>query len=202
MRGRSLGGNISPCSSGNRSIRRTEDQELVARCQLGDVDAWRRLHDRYTPLITGLVRRLGVPSAEYQDAVQDVLIVLFRNLGRFRGDAQLSTWIYRIARRHATRLWRRRQIRDRVMPPGTAAPAVAPDAMDRAERATNLILLEMMLGKLKAKKRKVLVLFEIDGLSVDEIARVVRCPENTVWSRLYHARAEMVRMARLAECEQ
>lgn len=166
------------------------------------MNAWRELHDRYAPLISRLIRRLGVPSAEYQDALQDVLIVVFRNLRRFRGDAQLATWIYRIARRHAGRLWRRRQTRDRLIAPATAAPVAAPDSMDPAERAANLLLLEMMLGKLKAKKRKVFVLFEIDGLSVDEIARVVRCPENTVWSRLYHARAEMVRMARRAECDQ
>jgi RNA polymerase sigma-70 factor (ECF subfamily) len=158
------------------------------------MNAWRELHDRYAPLISRLIRRLGVPSAEYQDALQDVLILVFRNLRRFRGDAQLSTWIYRIVQRHTARLWRRRQTRDRLIGPATAV--AAPGVMDPAERAANLLLLETMLGKLKAKKRKVFVLFEIDGLTVDEIARVVRCPENTVWSRLYHARAEMVRMAR------
>jgi RNA polymerase sigma-70 factor (ECF subfamily) len=53
-----------------------------------------------------------------------------------------------------------------------------------------------MLAKLPPKKRTVLVLFEIEGLSAKEISDVVGCPENTVWSRLHHARAEMVKAAR------
>jgi RNA polymerase sigma-70 factor (ECF subfamily) len=58
---------------------------------------------------------------------------------------------------------------------------------------------DRLLAKLSPKKRMVFVLFEIEGLPVDEIARVVGCPENTVWSRLHHARAEMLAMARKAE---
>jgi RNA polymerase sigma-70 factor (ECF subfamily) len=57
-------------------------------------------------------------------------------------------------------------------------------------------MLDRMLTRLNPKKRTVFVLFEIEGLKVDEIARVVGCPENTVWSRLHHARSEMLKMAR------
>jgi len=55
-----------------------------------------------------------------------------------------------------------------------------------------------MLKRLHPKKRMVLVLFEIEGLPIEEIARVVGCPENTVWSRLHHARAELSKMATMA----
>ena len=58
---------------------------------------------------------------------------------------------------------------------------------------------DRLLSKLSVKKRTVLVLFEVEGLRVDEIARIVDCPENTVWSRLHHARTEMARMARKGE---
>ena len=71
-----------------------------------------------------------------------------------------------------------------------------PVAIDPSERSTHLAVLDRMLAKLPPKKRTVLVLFEIEGLSAKEIADVVGCPENTVWSRLHHARAEMVKAAR------
>jgi RNA polymerase sigma-70 factor (ECF subfamily) len=71
-----------------------------------------------------------------------------------------------------------------------------PIVTDPSERSTQLATLDRMLGKLPPKKRTVLVLFEIEGLSAKEISDVVGCPENTVWSRLHHARSEMVKAAR------
>ena len=56
--------------------------------------------------------------------------------------------------------------------------------------------MDRLLSRLSNKKRTVLVLFEVEGLRVDEIARIVDCPENTVWSRLHHARSEMLKMAK------
>jgi RNA polymerase sigma-70 factor (ECF subfamily) len=67
---------------------------------------------------------------------------------------------------------------------------------DPAEKASELRLLDRLLDKLSPKKRMVLVLFEIEGLGVNEIASLMGCPPNTVWSRLRHARAELVKAAR------
>ena len=73
------------------------DAELVRSCRSGDMTAWRSLYDRYAPLIHRFSAALGVPAEEREDAVQDILIAVFRSLRHFRGEAQLSTWIYRIA---------------------------------------------------------------------------------------------------------
>jgi RNA polymerase sigma-70 factor (ECF subfamily) len=146
--------------------------------------AWRSLYDRYAPLIQRFAAALGVPGEEREDAVQDIFIAVFRSLRHFRGEAQLSTWIYRIAARHAIRLGRRRRMRETMR------------MMMLKERSTHLATLDRMLAKLAPKKRTVLVLFEVEGLSAKEISDVVGCPENTVWSRLHHARAEMVKAAR------
>jgi RNA polymerase sigma-70 factor, ECF subfamily len=170
------------------------DTELVQACRGGDVVAWRSLYDRYAPLVHRFASALGVPAEEREDAVQDIFIAVFRSLKHFRGEAQLSTWIYRIAARHAIRLGRRRRAREtmRVTMMKEKTPIVA----DPSERSTQLATLDRMLGKLPPKKRTVLVLFEIEGLSAKEISDVVGCPENTVWSRLHHARSEMVKAAR------
>ena len=170
------------------------DAELVRSCRSGDVAAWRILYDRYAPLVHRFASALGVPVEEREDAAQDIFIAVFRSLRHFRGEAQLSTWIYLIAARHAIRLGRRRRTRETMrMTMLNEKPTVL---VDPAERSTQIATLDRMLAKLPPKKRTVLVLFEIEGLSAKEISDVVGCPENTVWSRLHHARSEMVKTAR------
>lgn len=170
------------------------DAELVRSCRSGDMVAWRSLYDRYAPLVHRFAAALGVPAEEREDAVQDIFIAVFRSLKHFRGEAQLSTWIYRIAARHAIRLGRRRRAREAMRV--TMLREKPPIDIDPSERSTQLATLDRMLGKLPPKKRAVLVLFEIEGLSAKEISDVIGCPENTVWSRLHHARSEMVKAAR------
>lgn len=170
------------------------DADLVRSCRLGDVAAWRILYDRYAPLVHRFASALGVPVEEREDASQDIFIAVFRSLRHFRGEAQLSTWIYRIAARHAIRLGRRRRTRETMrLTMLNEKPTVL---VDPSERSTQIATLDRMLEKLPPKKRTVLVLFEIEGLSAKEISDVVGCPENTVWSRLHHARSEMVKTAR------
>jgi RNA polymerase sigma-70 factor (ECF subfamily) len=171
------------------------DLDVVTRCRQGDTAAWRALYDQYAPVVHRFLSAFGVPPDEREDACQEVFVAVYRSLGRFRGEARLSTWIYRIAARHASRASRRRRVRKLLStflvrePP----PPPAPDAGDRTER---LRLLDQMLAKLSPKKRTVLVLFEIEGLPIDEVARVAGCPENTAWSRLHYARAELSAMAK------
>jgi RNA polymerase sigma-70 factor (ECF subfamily) len=170
------------------------DAELVRSCRSGDVTAWRSLYERYAPLVHRFASSLGVPTDEREDAAQDIFIAVFRSLKHFRGEAQLSTWIYRIAARHAIRLGRRRRTRETMrLTMLNEKPTVLNDP---SERSTQVATLDRLLAKLPPKKRTVLVLFEIEGLSAKEISDVVGCPENTVWSRLHHARSEMVKAAR------
>ena len=170
------------------------DAELVRAARIGDMSAWRGLYERYAPLVHRFSAALGVPIEEREDAAQDIFIAVFRSLRHFRGEAQLSTWIYRIAARHAIRLGRRRRTRELMrLAMLKEKPAITADP---SERSTQIATLDRMLAKLPPKKRTVLVLFEIEGLSAKEISDVVGCPENTVWSRLHHARAEMVKAAR------
>jgi RNA polymerase sigma-70 factor, ECF subfamily len=171
------------------------DLDMVSRCRQGDGGAWHALYDRYAPIVHRFLAAFGVPPEEREDACQEVFVAVYRSLARFRGEARLSTWIYRIAARHAARAGRRRRVRKMLStllvrePP----PPPAPDASDRTER---LRLLDDMVAKLSPKKRLVLVLFEIEGVPIEEVARIAGCPENTAWSRLHYARAELTAMAK------
>src|SRR3954467_13345372 len=168
-----------PATTSPLSTSPTPDDELVERCRMGDTGAWRILYERYSPSVHRFISALGIPAEEREDAAQDVFLAVYRSLGRFRGEAQLSTWIYRIASRHAVRLGRRRRVRELLSTLAVREPP-PPPAPDPAERASRLHMLDRMLSRLNPKKRLAFVLFEIEGLPVEEIARVVGCPENTV----------------------
>ena len=170
------------------------DGELVARCRSGDQLAWRTLYDRHAPTVHRFICALGVPEPEREDACQEVFMAIYRSLGRFRGEARLSTWIYRIAARGANRLVQRRRLQALLSTLLMREPP-PPPAPDPSEQTARVHLLDNLLKRLHPKKRMVLVLFEIEGLPVEEIAKVVGCPENTVWSRLHHARAELTKLA-------
>jgi RNA polymerase sigma-70 factor (ECF subfamily) len=167
----------------------------VARCRRGDHSAWRALYDRHAPTVYRFLSALGVPPTEREDACQDVFVAIYRSLGRFRGEARLSTWIYRIAARGAGRAVQRRRLQSLISTLLMREPP-PPPADDPSERTARLQLLDDLIGRLSPKKRLVLVLFEIEELPVEEIAKIAGCPENTVWSRLHHARAEMAEMAK------
>jgi RNA polymerase sigma-70 factor, ECF subfamily len=179
------------------------DGELVALCVAGDSAAWRSLYDRYVGQVIRFVSGLGVAQEEKDDAVQEVFVAVYKSLPSFRGEAQLSTWIYRIAARHVARLASRRRFRDmlasvlwREMKDEPSAIPSHHEVEGSAERSSELELLDRMLDKLSPKKRTALVLFEIEGLPVEQVAEIVGCPVNTVWSRLHHARAELTKLAK------
>src|SRR3954467_10939614 len=108
------------------------DDELVDRCRLGDTNAWRALYERHSPSVHRFISALGIPAEEREDAAQDVFMAVYRSLARSRGEAQLSTWIYRIASRHAVRMGRRRRVREFLSalalrePPPPAPPPPPP----------------------------------------------------------------------------
>jgi RNA polymerase sigma-70 factor (ECF subfamily) len=178
----------------SRAAGQPTDGELVARCRNGDRAAWRLLYERYSSTVYRFICALGVPEGDREDACQEVFMSVYRSLGRFRGEARLSTWIYRIASRGSTRLVQRRRLQGMLSSLLQREPSPPPPP-DPSEQTARVHLLDDLLKRLHPKKRLVLVLFEIEGLPIEEIAQVAGCPENTVWSRLHHARAELLKMA-------
>jgi RNA polymerase sigma-70 factor (ECF subfamily) len=171
------------------------DHDILAGCRVGDRSAWRALFDRYSPIVHRFLATFGVPPEEREDACQEVFVAVYRSLTHFRGDARLSTWIYRIAARYASRAARRRRVRTMLSSLLLREP-LPPPAPDASERSERLRMLDELVAKLSPKKKLVLVLFEIEGLPIEEVAQIAECPENTAWSRLHYARAELMAMAR------
>jgi RNA polymerase sigma-70 factor (ECF subfamily) len=171
--------------------------DLLARCRSGEPAAQRKLYDRYVVFVARTARRLGTPPEELQDVTQEVFSVVFRKLDRFQhGDA--ASWIYRICQREVQHRHRARRIRRAFARIFGAGPA--PSEIEGQERVALRHEAERRVGEIlaamSAKKREVFVLFEIEGLSGEEIAERIGCPLDTVWSRLFHARLEFTKIAR------
>jgi RNA polymerase sigma-70 factor (ECF subfamily) len=171
------------------------ERELVRRCVARDPLAWRALYDRHHGRVAELVRAIGITGGESDDLCQEIFLIIYRHLGSFRGEARLSTWIHRLATREAFRHARRGRMRralaqlvyrERVSPPHDWAES------EGARRQ----YLSQLLARLPPERRAALVLFEIEGRSVEEIAEVCGCAVNTVWTRIHRARVQLELIAK------
>jgi RNA polymerase sigma-70 factor (ECF subfamily) len=171
---------------------------MVSRCVAGDMAAWRTLYDRHFPDVERLVASLGIVDAEADDICQEIFVIIYRNLARFRGEARLSTWIYRLATREAIRFARRRRLVRGLTEvfAREKRPAVPADWSE--SEAGRRHYLRQLLDRLAPERRLALVLYEIEGVPVSEIARISDCAENTVWTRLHRARTELEKIAKEA----
>ncbi len=133
--------------------------------------------------------RMGGPGIDAEDAEQEVFMVVARKLHTYDGTSAVTTWLYGIlinVVRRARRRQRMRAMFDRGGP-GVDEPVREPD---RAEVADARRIAYAILDKMKTKHRDVFILSEFEGLSCEEIARLVDCRVETVWSRLHYARKE------------
>ncbi len=140
------------------------------------------------PFIWRALRRLGVAERDVDDACQEVFVVVHRKLGEFEGRSTLRTWVYGIAVRVASDYRKRGHVRREVMtddvPEATAKEDPLADASRRQARAK----LDAILGALDEDKRAVFVLYEIEQVTMQEVADAVGCPLQTAYSRLHAAR--------------
>ena len=181
-----------------RSGPEVREREMVRRCVEGDTSAWRSLYDRHFPDVERLIYSLGIGDAEADDVCQEIFVIIYKNLARFRGEARLSTWIYRLATREAIRFARRRRLVRGLAEIFAREKRDAPPPDWSENEAGRRHYLRQLLDKLPPERRLALVLYEIEGVPVSEIARISDCAENTVWTRLHRARTELEKIAKEA----
>jgi len=171
-----------------------EPEAIVERCRQGEMRAWRELFEEHGPYLRRLLGRIGVDTADLDDALQDTFVVAHKKLGGFDGRSRIRTWLTGIALRVASQNRRRAMARrlGRVWM-DAPSPSPAPTPEDLAEISRGRPVLREILAGIGERKRSVFVLYEVEGMEGDEIARTLGCSVNTVWSRLRHARAEFAR---------
>lgn len=170
------------------------ETELITAAQAGDRQAFDELVRRtYLDLFTLAIRLTG-NEEDARDVVQDAYLRAWKGIGSFRGDAQLSTWLYRItANAASTHMSRRRRLRTEPLLPGLDPAELRHEAQPEAMTETNLDLerIAQAVDELPAKLRSVVVLRDIYGLPHDAIAEELGISVSAAKVRLHRARKRL-----------
>lgn len=183
---------------------RTQDRQLIARLQSGDDRAVQELAERYSGRIYQLAMRHMKNREDAEEVTQDVLVKVYRKIGAFRGDAALSSWIYRITFNTAmSRLRTTKAARAAEQDRERALAAEHDDERPRAARQpadwSNLPDEEVLRMQLRAAVqtaiselpeiyRAPVVLRDIQGLSTEEASSRLKVKDQTLKSRLHRGR--------------
>jgi RNA polymerase sigma-70 factor (ECF subfamily) len=176
------------------------ERALVERCRSGDETAFQELVDRYKDLVFGLLARTVQDRSRAEDLAQDVFLRVHRGLPYFRGEARLSTWIYRIvvnvcaqARGHQSRRERPAatvSLEDE-RPGGRAAPQPVSD-----RRFGDLELrdrLEKAIARLPSNYRLLIAAHYLRGVQYEDLAEALGLPLGTVKTQLHRAKQQLRR---------
>jgi RNA polymerase sigma-70 factor (ECF subfamily) len=181
------------------------DRELVERAQKGDGEAFAKLVDRHQRQLYRLALRMTGSEADAQEVLQEAFLNAYQKLPLFRGEAQFSSWLYRIAANSALmRLRRKRRAPDSVPdePIELGAPRFdqqggfeTPPRSDWSQRADEKLesrelgdAIEKAVRELPEDYRTVFLLKDVDGLSNEDIAQALDLSVPAVKSRLHRAR--------------
>jgi RNA polymerase sigma-70 factor (ECF subfamily) len=143
------------------------------------------------PYAWRVLRRLGVSEADVDDVCQEVFVTVHRRLADFEGRSSVRTWIYGICVRTASDYRKRAHTRRECSPEVADEPAVAPDQENAVSLRQARDTLDRLLDRLDDDRRAVFVLYEIEELSMAEVAAVLGCPLQTAYSRLHAARRDV-----------
>jgi RNA polymerase sigma factor (sigma-70 family) len=178
-----------------------EDEALVARTQKGDSAAFDVLVERYKERLYATVYHMTANHEDANDLVQDTFIKAFKSIGSFRGRSSFYTWIYRIAVNRTINFLKRRKNRNQYsLDDLDSSIQTDPDLVELMSHVTprreaGLTELQAKLNealqKLSEPHRAVVTMHDIQGMTHADIARVLKCSEGTVRSRLFYARQQL-----------
>lgn len=180
------------------------DLQLVRKVQHGDRGAFDLLVIKYQARVASIIGRYLQDHQDVRDLTQETFIKAFRAIDRFRGDSAFYTWIYRIAvntaKNHLEFMGRRPQASadaqdaENFENGGRLRSGDTPERLLQRDQVQSALL--EVIAALPEELRSAFLLREYDGLSYDEIARILDCPIGTVRSRIFRARDAVERQLR------
>ncbi|HLM56177.1 MAG TPA: sigma-70 family RNA polymerase sigma factor [Pyrinomonadaceae bacterium] len=171
----------------------SSDLALACGAGSGDTAALGELYRRYNRRVYSLCQRMLANTAEAEDLTQEVFIKLFYEAGSFRGESAFTTWLHRLTvnvvlmylRKHRRRFERPTQYVE--IPDQPARGTERPDSVPALDR----VRLDRALAALPPGYRAVFVLFDVEGYTHTEIARILGCSHGTSKSQLHKARTKL-----------
>ncbi len=179
------------------------ERELIRRLRSRDERAFRELIDLYRDRVFNVTFRMLGDRAEAEDIAQEVFIAVFKTIDSFREESKFSTWMYRVAVNHTKnriKYLARRNDRNRTELDDNTADSdgpslgntIRPTRPDRAlEGAQMEQVLQTAIASLDEEHRVLVVLRDVEELSIEEICEITGIPDGTVKSRLHRARAAL-----------
>ncbi len=167
------------------------DETLINRIATGDRLAMQALFERHQVRVYRFALRLAGDRALAEDLLSEVFLEVWRHALGFAARSKVSTWLLAIARHKAISSARRRS----EGPLDEALAASIPDAGDDPEAALRKSeqtrVLSHCLGRLSSKHREIVDLVYYQAMAIDEVAQIVGIPQNTVKTRMFHARKQL-----------
>ena len=171
------------------------DEQIVAKVQEGDTEAFRTLVERYEPKLARYAARFFFSRDDAKDLLQEIFIKAYVNIKSFDIERRFSPWVYRIAHNEFVNAIKKSK-REATVPlfdfdtllPHPAAKETADGTSERAEMKR---LLNSSLGAMDAKYSEPLTLYYIEEMSYQEIADVLRVPVSTVGIRLQRGKVAL-----------
>lgn len=185
-------------ASPERQLEADSDRLIVERVQAGDVAAFDQLILKYRERVYAMIYNMTSNREDAADLTQDAFIKAFQSINRFHGQSAFFTWLYRIAVNSTLTHIRRNKLRsffsfDKVHEDASVSEIIN-QLTDKRDVEREVFVGELQeklneaMHKLSIPHRTVVTLFEIDGLSHEEIAEIMDCSVGTVRSRLHYAK--------------
>lgn len=183
------------------------DRDLVRDSRRGDKEAFRELVERYQRKILSVALGMVHNRDDALELTQETFVKAYEHLEKFKGESSFYTWLYRIVVNlgiDARRRDRRRPtvaLEDRVMPEDVDMTLADPKPIDPYQQTRAHEIgrrLTEALDELTPDHKAVILLREVEGLSYDDISRVMQCSKGTVMSRLHYARKKL--QSKLRDC--
>lgn len=178
-----------------------DENDLLEKCKAGNRNAFSELVERYQSKIINMAYGMLSDQEDAYDAAQEVFIKVYRNLDSFEGKSSFSTWIYRITVNVCNDILRKRQRKISAISIFSSSDDDeekvieikddAPTPHEAVEMTETQIEVRNAIASLSDEYKTVITLFDIEGLSYDEISSIINCPVGTVKSRLNRARGAL-----------
>jgi len=165
-------------------------EDLVARCQAGDVEAFETIYRQHASRLYTLACRMAGSPEDGEDLLQEIFLQAYRKLGSFKGDATLGTWLYRLALNHCLDYVRSRRAKmNRLTSAIEGEIACEPAA--RRETPIARLDLERAVERLPEGCREAFVLHDVEGFEHKEVGRLLGIAEGTSKSQVFKARMKL-----------
>ncbi len=184
------GARNQPAVPANPAIAISEDAELAARCQAGDLRAYERLYTLYGTRMKNMARNLLGNAIDAEDAVQETFLKVQRSITSFRGQSSFATWTYRILINTCYDA-RRGRLRKKEVANDDTENSARPEPRAPGAHPSLRLALERALAGLTKHQRDVFLLYEVEGFRHAEIAAMLEITETASKNTLFQAKKNL-----------